>query len=145
MSGGPDACWPWTGHRIATGYGQVRVRGKATTASRVALELSEGRPLEADEQACHRCDNPPCCNPAHLFRGSHVENMQDKEKKGRHGYGGMPGERHHQAKLTEHDVREIRRRCEAGERHTAIAASYGVTGSLIGMIRKRQIWKHLLD
>lgn len=82
QSGGPDACWPWTGALGRTGYGRFQFGGRVITASRAALTLAKG-PLARDVHACHRCDNPPCCNPAHLFAGTALENTLDSISKGR--------------------------------------------------------------
>lgn len=78
-SGGPDACWPFTGYRMASGYG----RNRHGYTHRYALTLALGRPLAPGMEACHTCDNPPCCNPAHLFEGTRLANEQDKTAKGR--------------------------------------------------------------
>lgn len=88
-SAGPDACWPWTGPKNAQGYGIV----SGGTASRMALELTLGRRLAVRyELACHHCDNPPCCNPAHLFAGSHRDNAQDALRKGHVSHLGAPND-----------------------------------------------------
>lgn len=80
---GPDECWEWTGPKRAHGYGQFSFARTNTVASRVAWELANGSPFPADKFACHRCDNPPCCNPAHIFVGTQTENMRDMAAKGR--------------------------------------------------------------
>lgn len=80
-SGGPDACWPWTGLTTAAGYGVVQVRGQNHYAHRLTLEIETGD--LGDLKACHRCDNPPCCNPSHLFRGTDGDNLADAHAKGR--------------------------------------------------------------
>jgi hypothetical protein len=77
-SGGDDACWPWNGARDKDGYGLIQVKGNVRRVSRLLLG-----DLDGDLQACHRCDNPPCCNPAHLFVGSNAENHADMVQKGR--------------------------------------------------------------
>ena len=79
-SAGPGACWPWTGPRHSAGYGLFRRQ----YAHRLALESALGRPLGSGMEACHSCDNPPCCNPAHLFEGTHQDNVRDMAAKGRH-------------------------------------------------------------
>jgi len=83
-SAGKDGCWPWTGVRDKNGYGFVQADGNAglRRVARVLLEM-QGGPLAEGEQACHHCDNPPCCNPAHLFRGTNAENHMDMVFKGR--------------------------------------------------------------
>lgn len=87
-SGGPRACWPWTASRQPDGYGKVNRRGRYLVASHVALEIALGRDLAPGEFSCHRCDNPPCCNPAHLFPGTNAENLRDLSAKG--GFVGRP-------------------------------------------------------
>lgn len=85
--GAPDACWPWQGPRNSKGYGQFRLGTKrphrAVTASRVAWSLSHGRDFPAGMLACHSCDNPPCVNPAHIWPGTHQQNVDDMYAKGR--------------------------------------------------------------
>lgn len=83
-SGGDDACWPWTGHRTPTGYGtfNVQVGGRTGNAHRGAYILVRGQP-PTGLVICHRCDNPLCCNPAHLFPATQRENMLDMAAKGR--------------------------------------------------------------
>ena len=81
-SAGDEACWPYTGSRRGNGYGRLRLFGKYELAHRVAYRLTAGDIPDA-LHVCHRCDNPPCCNPAHLFVGTHQDNMNDKVAKGR--------------------------------------------------------------
>ena len=79
--GGADECWPWL---KANRYGQFYIgNGMAKPAHRVAYELTYGD-IPAGLLVCHHCDNPPCCNPAHLFVGTVQDNMRDKISKGRH-------------------------------------------------------------
>lgn len=81
-SSGASSCWPWTATRMKTGYGMISVAGKGRKATRVVWEVVFG-PIPEGFHVLHRCDNPPCCNPAHLFLGTHVDNMADKRAKGR--------------------------------------------------------------
>lgn len=79
----PDGCWPWTrARRNAQGHGGVWDGSRWTHAHRVAFRLTYGRILPGLE-ICHRCDNPPCCRPDHLFIGTHATNMADSSTKRR--------------------------------------------------------------
>jgi hypothetical protein len=93
-SGGPDACWPWNGHRDKAGYGAFSPLGgvKMRRASRVAWEMTHGKEVPSDLFVCHRCDNPPCVNPAHLFLGTPKDNSHDMLAKGRHAHGPLMSE-----------------------------------------------------
>ena len=85
-SGGPDACWPWM-RCVSNGrYGQVRIFGKSQGAHRVAYILTH-KQIPTKVYVCHKCDNPLCCNPAHLFAGSQRDNLQDAVAKGRMAVG----------------------------------------------------------
>jgi hypothetical protein len=79
---GPDECWPWLASTNQQGYGQINIDGRPHLSSRVALELTQG-PLAPGLSACHHCDNPPCCNPAHLYAGTKADNMNDYLERGR--------------------------------------------------------------
>jgi hypothetical protein len=137
-------CWVWTAVRVH-GYGRFTINGQARSvlAHRVAWKLSQG-PIPEGLHVCHRCDNPPCCNPAHLFLGTDADNLRDCRNKGR----SRPrrGEQHRDAKLTEQIVQEIRRRY-AVERvtHRVLAAAYRVSHRSIGYLINRQTWAHVKD
>lgn len=92
-SAGPEGCWPWTGSTQGKGHGQV-YRGPCRKsaphkAHRVAWELTHG-PIPAGLFVCHHCDNPPCCNPAHLYVGTAADNARDMFARGRARPGGRP-------------------------------------------------------
>lgn len=79
-------CWEFTGYRMPNGYGKIGLGSREDgndLAHRVAWRLANG-PIPAGMDICHRCDNPPCCNPAHLFLGTRLDNMSDMSRKGRH-------------------------------------------------------------
>ncbi len=89
-SGGPEACWPWTGSVDHHGYGGFRVEpGKLVRTHRFAYALKHG-PIPEGMHVCHHCDNPPCCNDAHHFLGTVADNIRDMWAKGRHTKGGRP-------------------------------------------------------
>jgi hypothetical protein len=84
MSGGPDACWPWMGARWRErgGYGAVRYKDRILRCNRVAIVLGFGkvkpRKLRDGDYALHSCDNPPCCNPAHLRVDTQSQNVREE-------------------------------------------------------------------
>jgi hypothetical protein len=99
---------------------------------------------------CHRCDNPPCVNPAHLFVGSQSDNMRDAVSKGRQKFTKVPasakprGERHGSAKLTADDVRAIRA-ASPREKQRDLAARFGVAQRAVWSILKGRTWKHVKE
>lgn len=139
---GPEECWPWLAYCKPNGYGQfVLHKGAFRTASRIALALTLGRPLENKEVACHHCDNPPCCNPAHLFVGDNRANILDSVAKGRANRArgvDTPSNR-----LTEQQVRDIRSHTGRHGLTTDLARQYGVAFSTIKKIRNYEKWKHV--
>jgi len=136
-SGGPDACWEWQGYRTKHGYGQIK-RGPglpAVVTSRAAYEATYG-PIPDGLHVLHMCDNPPCCNPAHLMLGTPKSNSDDKISKGRHAYG----ERHGHRKFTVEDIKAIRAAREAGVSGRYLARLYGVSEGCISGIYHRRTW-----
>lgn len=93
-----------------------------------------------DRDVLHRCDNPTCVRPDHLFLGDQALNMADKVAKGRQTRGASNSG----AKLTAETVRDIRRRYADGSLQRLLAAEYGVTESLVSMVASRRIWKHVV-
>lgn len=131
-SGGPDACWPWKRCRNERGYGVFGVRKVRWLAHRFAIGYSG--PLFV----CHRCDNPPCCNPTHLFTAPHRDNMEDMKRKGR----SPKGSARPNARLTEALAAEAKRRLANGERPWAIAKALGIGATSVYPIRDGRTWSH---
>lgn len=128
-------CWEWQRGTFPNGYGSVTIDGKATPAHRVAFSVFVGK-IPAGRYVCHKCDNPLCCNPDHLFVGTPGDNMKDMANKDRHTFG----ERSARSKLTEKQVEEIR---SSGLLGRELAEQYGVAISTIYTVRRRETWKHV--
>lgn len=137
--GDDDACWPWLGKLGTDGYGKFWVSGTSKHASRVAWELTNGPVPTETPLVLHRCDNPPCCNPAHLFLGTQEENSRDMVQKGR----STSGERHPSARLTAADVVTMRAARRAGATLRELAAAYGVSDTHVSAVCRRVLWQHL--
>lgn len=142
-SAGPDACWPWTGCLNSWGYGAVQWMGKATNASRAAYESIHG-PV-GDLVVCHRCDNPSCCNPAHLWADTQSNNLADCRAKGRSAGTFAAGAKHprHQAKLTPDMVREARELYANGISQSEIGRRWGIHSSVISRAVRGERWGHV--
>ncbi len=136
-----DACWPWMGSRYKSGYGRIR-RGKVQRAAhREAFEIAFGNNVPRELMVCHRCDNPPCVNPAHLFLGTLADNNADRAAKGRNA--DVRGERHPCAKLTAADVLEMRRLRSEGVAFKVLGARFGVTTQAAHLAVSGKSWRHL--
>lgn len=144
----PEGCWLWVGATDNRGYGQLHVDGRPVKAHRFSYQHHKGA-IPHGLQVCHACDTPACVNPAHLWLGTAKDNMRDCGSKGRAHYQRYPehvrrGEKHHRAKLTEAQAREIKRRFTAGGyTHRQLAEEYGVTTNTVGMLVRGITWKHL--
>jgi hypothetical protein len=138
---GPDECWPWLASVNASGYGRLTAgRGVNLKAHRVSYTLEKG-PIPDGMNVLHHCDNPPCCNPGHLFAGTHKDNTQDMLSKDR---GVAPphsfGKEHHHTKFDDAAARRI----IADQRtHHVIAAEYGVCSMTVFRLKHGQTWKKL--
>lgn len=130
-----NECWEWLGDKDKHGYGRITYEGKRQLVTRVLWKLMND--LIPDGMCiCHTCDNPSCLNPKHLFLGSHHDNMVDMKKKGRGRGKIMYGVDNPKTKLTEVQIREIRKRRNNGERGIDLAKEFGVTPTLICSIFK---------
>lgn len=129
---GDDECWLWLAQRHTWGYGMFRHKTKSRYAHRVAWELFKGE-IPAGMCVLHNCDNPPCCNPNHLFLGSPKDNSMDMVLKGR----STAGEKHRKAKLTLAQVEAIR---TDPRNHHQVAKEYGVSYPHVSRIRSGHRW-----
>lgn len=134
-------CWLWTaGITKDSGYGAIQVNGQSYGAHRLSWltfrgEISDGLCV------CHRCDIRVCVNPAHLFIGTHADNVHDMYRKGRDNT--PRGSAHVRAKLTESDIPDIMRRLAVGETPREIGESYGLSDCAVNAIRRGKSWRHV--
>lgn len=138
MSGikrGEDGCWVWQRGRFAEGYGAIVIEKKTMSTHRLSWILFRGD-IPKRTHVCHNCDNPPCCNPDHLFLGTTQDNTADRHEKGRDASGQKNGN----AKLTDDEVTEIRQRYEGKYGQlTRLAEEYAVSVDQIrNIVRGKQ-------
>ena len=130
-------CKEWTKYRNAAGYGAMFRDGKTLLAHRHAWIEANG-PIPDGMCVLHTCDNPACVNPTHLFLGTHADNMADMASKGRHH--DVKGEKHHNARLTDHAVYFIR---ACGLPSRFLADVFSVTINHIWLVRNHKVWTHI--
>lgn len=137
-----DGCWEWTGSLTDRGYGQFRGPCKSRRAHVASFMLHFGE-VPSGMIVCHRCDNPRCVRPDHLYAGTHADNAHDRENRGRsnHVSTPMPGDANPAAKLDWETVRAIRRDRKAGRSLRQIAAVFGVCVSQVRNIVAGKCWK----
>lgn len=129
--GDPNVCWPWTGSR-SRGYGLVQLAGGTRPAHRVAFAIARAD-VPRGILVCHSCDNPPCCNPDHLWTGTHADNTADMMAKGRNTTN----------PLRESDVLEMHRLRGEGVSVETLAQQYSVSvGTVCDTLSGRR-WRHL--
>jgi hypothetical protein len=134
---GKDDCWDWQYATTQKGYGVFLLNGKQLYSHRVAYSLIYGE-IPCGMEICHKCDNPLCCNPAHLFAGTHLENMLDMKNKGRSP--DLKGEKSGGAKLTNEQVITIR---NSNKSQCTLAMEYGTSQAQISRIKSRISWNHI--
>jgi len=144
---GPDACWPWLASKDVCGYGTIGeghglLGNKRSTrilkAHRLSLEIKLGRSLKQGMQALHTCDNPSCVNPEHLFEGTQLTNIKDRDTKGRTAKGIMLPH-----VLTARAVLRIRRLKYKGFTNKRIGELVSVDRHYVSQIVNRKIWGHI--
>lgn len=135
----PSGCWEWTGTK-------VKNYGRFTDAYTHRLsKFDEALTPITSVWVLHHCDNPPCVFPEHLYFGNAQDNSDDMYRRGRNNSNsGIQGERHHNSKLTDQNVLEVRASYEAGEGALLqLSKDYGVSESAIRDVLKRRTWKHV--
>jgi hypothetical protein len=140
-------CWLWIGQVNAAGRPVMKIGDRNQYASRISLAIHTGK-FPGDMLALHRCDNPLCVRPEHLYWGTRKQNGEDMSNRGRvvwnNGVIGIRGESCHSSNLTEKDVREIRKlHSEEGMSYQRIADAYGVGHVQILRICHRTRWTHV--
>ncbi len=143
-------CWQWTANVDRDGYGNFHAGYKQVKAHRFAYELAYGKGCLAKHLGCHKCDNPSCVRPSHMFKGNALLNARDRDAKGRTSHVGAganasrPGVLNGNAKLTEKQVLKIRALYNFGElTQYDIATRFGVCQGLITAIIRRKLWKQI--
>ena len=128
-------CWEWTASKVSNGYGAFQLGvGKTVRAHMLMLQLHNGKEISTQDHVCHKCDNPACVNPEHLFLGDALINNQDMMAKGRNRH--LSGEDNPSAKLSNKQAADI---VNDERKHQQIADSYGVSRSLITQIKNGYI------
>lgn len=131
-------CWEWTGAKVRpNGHGILKFGNKKWLAHRLSYSIHKGK-IPDGLFICHKCDNPPCVNPYHLYAGTNQDNMNDKKARGRSG--SLKKERHGRAKLTQVQVDEIRLQYKKGIRQYVLAKAYGISGNQINLIVHMKAW-----
>jgi len=135
--GEPHECWEWTGHRSSKGYGRMGWKGKLALTHRIAMSLTDND-WTNKLPVCHGCDNPPCCNPSHLWRGTHRQNYDDMVRKGRERRA--RGAEMPHSKITDQIVLTIR---ASTRTQKELAERYGISTSAISHIKAHRTWRHI--
>lgn len=137
--GSHDGCWPYRGRLNKAGYGEIDWGGRPFGAHRLMFMIVNGD-IPDGHEVCHSCDNPSCCNPDHLWAGTHAENVADMWSKGRARPQAQRGSKHGMSRLTEADIIAIR---ASNERRSVLAQRYSVGEQTISNIRSRRSWRHV--
>ena len=133
-----SGCWIWTACIGTKGYGMLTVKNKSRRAHRLSYEAFIG-PILDGLHVCHRCDNPACVNPDHLFLGTNEDNLADRMMKDR----STKGERHPFAKITNEQAMEIIRLIQSGLSDKNVSLLTSISKRIVRSIREGVTWNHL--
>ena len=136
-------CWDWTGTSNNAGYPLFSYKGRMVSASKTAYKLNYEEDIPGGHVVSHTCDNVKCVNPDHIYVTSRSDLVKDLYKSGKMKAPEQKGADNPNAKLSEEDVREIRRKKEEGITHEELAKEYGVTKTTISQIYNRKLWSHI--
>lgn len=134
---GEQECWEWNGFKNTLGYGRAWWRGTLYLAHRLAWIEANG-PIPADMKVLHRCDNPPCCNPTHLFLGTDADNARDRDRKGR--LGDRRGEANGHASLSAQQVKQLRKFSGS---HAEAGRQFKISDTHVARVRSGAAWPHI--
>lgn len=134
-----SGCWLWEGPLYKNRYGLASLANHSRYAHRLSYEAYFGSP--GTKFVCHRCDNPSCVNPSHLFLGTAADNTADMIQKGRARYPSQVGVSNANSRLTEKQVREIRAQVASGRLLRLVAKDFGVSRSHVGNISRMRAWR----
>lgn len=138
----PSGCWEWSAGKHPQGYGLVGIKNRKFYVHRLIMCLKLGRVIASKEHVCHKCDNPSCANPDHLFLGNAKKNVRDRDRKGRGRWA--KGSASGQSKLSEPLVVSLREEYAAGGVSFAeLASRHDMTSSAIRDAIVGRTWKHV--
>jgi len=135
-------CWEWNANKDGCGYGRFAFRKKLLSAHRFAYILTHGEILN-NKHVLHKCDNPCCCNPDHLFLGTHQDNMKDRNSKRRSKGGSLKGENNPRSRFTKKDIIAMRTMAVNGSKQKKIAKQFNTTQPVISGIINKKYWRHV--
>lgn len=136
-----SGCWLWSGLHDKNGYGRVSPKKfRLRNTHRLMYFFTYGE-FDRSLQVLHKCDNPACINPSHLFLGTNIENVADRQ----HKFRTVKGKAHYKAKLNDQIIRAIRIEYAKGQKRCVdLAEEYGVSSVMISCITTRKNWKHVI-